>query len=130
MSRNLWHRLAELWRAELFSPKDFLRRAVVVAIIFLAVHLAGLREYTCILNGTAGSVELGRGMSAFLGLAYVFAYLGFVLLVPILLLAAAMLAGWKRIYDGSRTRSTPANQDPHLALHHWARAQRRDGDSF
>jgi hypothetical protein len=81
----------------LCSPKDFLRRAVVVAVIFLAVHLAGLREYTCILNRTAGSVELGRGMSAFLGLAYVFAYLGVVLLVPVLLLAAAMLAGWKRL---------------------------------
>ena len=41
MSRNLWHHIAALWRAELFSPKDFLRRAVVVAVIFLAVHLAG-----------------------------------------------------------------------------------------
>ena len=100
MSRNLWHHIAALWRAELFSPKDFLRRAVVVAVIFLAVHLAGLREYTCILNGTVGSVALGRGMSAFLGLAYVFAYLGVVLLVPILLLAAATLAGWKRLARG------------------------------
>jgi hypothetical protein len=103
MSGNLWHRLTALWRAELFSPKDFLRRAVVVAIIFLAVHIAGLREYTCILNGTVGSVELGRGMSAFLGLAYVFAYLGLVLLVPILLLAAAMLAGWKRLSRGGES---------------------------
>jgi hypothetical protein len=101
MSRNLWHRLTALWRAELFSPKDFLRRAVVVAIIFLAVHIAGLRDYTCILNGTVASPDLGRGMSAFLGLAYVFAYLAFVLLVPILLLAAAMLAGWKRLSQHS-----------------------------
>ena len=100
MSSNLWHRLAALWRAELFSPKDFLRRAVVVAIIFLALHIAGLREYTSILNGTATSPELGRGMSAFLGLAYVFAYLGLVLLVPILVLAAAMLAGWRRFSRG------------------------------
>jgi hypothetical protein len=100
MNRNPWHRLAALWRAELFSPKDFLRRAVVVALIFFAVHIAGLREYTCFLNGTVASPELGRGMSAFLGLAYVFAYLGFVLLVPILLLAAAMLAGWKRLSRG------------------------------
>jgi hypothetical protein len=97
MSRNLWQQIAVLWRAELFSPKDFLRRAAVIAVIFLAAHLAGLRDYTCILNGTAGSVALGRGMCAFLGLAYVFAYLAFVLLVPILLLAAAMLAGWKRL---------------------------------
>ena len=103
MSRNLWHRLAALWRAEPFSPKDFVRRAVVVTIIFLAVHIAGLRDYTCFLNGTVASPELGRGMSAFLGLAYVFAYLGVVLLVPILLLAAAILAGSKRLLQGSKS---------------------------
>ena len=40
-----------------------------------------------------------------LGLAYVFAYLGVVLLVPILLLAAAMLAGWKKL---SRSRAAAA----------------------
>ncbi len=97
MSRNLWHKLARLWRAELFSPKDFLRRAVVLATLFLALHVAGLREYTSILNGTVVSAELGRGMSAFLGLAYVFAYLGFVLLVPMLLLAAAMLVCWNKL---------------------------------
>jgi hypothetical protein len=100
MNRKLWHQLAALWRAEFLSPKDFLRRAAMLAIIFLAVHLAGLREYTCILNGTAGSVALSRGLSAFLGLTYVFAYLGFVLLVPILLLAAAMLVAWKRLSRG------------------------------
>jgi hypothetical protein len=49
-----------------------------------------------VLNGTMGSVQLGFGISAFLGLSYVFVYLAFVLLVPILLLAAAMLAAWKR----------------------------------
>jgi hypothetical protein len=102
MSRPLWHRLAALWRAELFSPKDFVRRGVVLGVIFLLVHVAGLREYTSILNGTAGSAELSRGMCAFLGLAYVFAYLGFVLLVPILLLAAALLAGWQRLSRGRK----------------------------
>ncbi len=100
MTRNLWHRFAVLWRAELFSPKDFLRRAVMLALLFLAAHLAGLREYTSILNGTVASPELGRGMSAFLGLVYVFAYLGFVLLVPILLLAAALLTGWRKLSRG------------------------------
>ena len=105
MSRNRWHNLAALWRADLFSPKDFVRRAVVLLLIFLAVHLAGLREYTSFLNGTMASVELGRGMSAFLGLLYVFAYLGVVLLVPMLLLAAALLAGWRRL---SRRRAAVA----------------------
>jgi hypothetical protein len=51
-------------------------------------------------------------MCAFLGLGYVFAYLGFVLLVPILLLAAAMLAAGKTLFasqaDGKiRDAKTP-----------------------
>ena len=41
-----------------------------------------------------------QSASRFLGLAYVFAYLGVVLLVPILLVAAAMLTGWQRLSRG------------------------------
>jgi hypothetical protein len=97
MSRGLWHRMVALWRAEFLSPKDFLRRAALISLVFLVAHLAGLKDYTSFLNGTAASVEMGRGVSAFLGLAYVFAYLGFVPLVPILLLAAAIVAAWRRL---------------------------------
>ena len=85
-------RLAAFWRAELFSPKDFVRRAFVITAIYAAVHLVGLRQFTSILNGTVGSVGLGWHLSAFFGLGYIFAYLAFVLLVPMLLLAAAILA--------------------------------------
>jgi hypothetical protein len=86
-----------LWRADFCSPKDFVRRAIFLSIAFLIVHLAGLKDFTTILNGTMGSVGLGWGMSAFLGLLYVCAWLGFVVLAPILLLAAALLAVWNRI---------------------------------
>jgi hypothetical protein len=98
MNPTLRARIASLWRAEFFSPRDFVRRALVIALFYLALHLAGLREFTSVLNGTMGSVNLGWGLSAFLGLTYIFAYLAFVLLVPILLLAAALLAVWKRIF--------------------------------
>ena len=89
-------RFSSLWRAEFLSPKDMVRSAAIIALLFLVVHLAGLREFTSILNGTMRSPELGWKLSAFLGLAYIGSYLGFVLLVPILLLAAAFLAAWKR----------------------------------
>ncbi|MEO5803648.1 MAG: hypothetical protein ABIR24_08960 [Verrucomicrobiota bacterium] len=81
-----------LWRAEFFSPKDFLRRALVISVAFLIAHLAGLREYTSFLNGTMASVELGWKMCAFLGLGYLALYFAFVLVVPILILAASLLA--------------------------------------
>ncbi len=97
MNHPFAQRLAALWRAEFFSPKDFVRRAVVITVISAALHFAGLREFTSILNGTVGSIALGWRMSAFLGLAYIFAYLAFVLLVPVLLLAAGLLAAWNSL---------------------------------
>lgn len=91
-------RLAAIWRAEFFSPKDLVRRALVITAIYVVAHLAGLREFASILNGTVGSVALGWGLSAFLGLGYIFAYLAFVVLVPMLILAAALLAFWNRVF--------------------------------
>ena len=59
-----------------------------------------MKEFTSILNGTTGSVELGWGLSAFLGLMYILGWLAFVILVPILLLAAAMLVIWYGVSSG------------------------------
>ena len=89
-------RISEICSADFFSPKDFVRHAALVAVLFLGAHLAGLREFTSVLTGTSGSPELGWELSAFLGAAYVFAYLCFVLLVPMLLFAAALLVGLRR----------------------------------
>jgi hypothetical protein len=102
MNASLAQKLARLWRAEFFSPKDFVRRALVIVLAFAAVHLAGLREFTTILNGTIGSVEMGWGMSAVLGLTYIFVYLAFVLLVPTLLLAAAFVLLFRKIFPTAR----------------------------
>jgi hypothetical protein len=88
-----------IWHAEFCSPKDFARRAIFITFAFLILHLAGLREFTTVLSGTAGSVELGWATSAFLGLLYVCGWLGFVVLAPILLLAAALFAIWNRILE-------------------------------
>lgn len=83
-------------RPELLSPKSMLRCAGMISVLFLAVHLAGLRSFTCILNGTVGSLALGWQISQVLALGYIFIYLMFVLLVPVLLLAAMFLAVWQR----------------------------------
>jgi hypothetical protein len=98
MNRRVLQRFRNLWRAEFLSPKDFLRRALVISLLFLIAHLADLREFSSLLNGTTGSVELGWRLSAFFGLSYIVLYLAFVLLVPILILAAALLVLWQRIF--------------------------------
>jgi hypothetical protein len=83
-------------RAEFLSPKDLLQRAVAISLLFLVVHLAGFREFTSVLNGTIGSVAVGWKLSGFLALIYILLYLAFVILVPVLILAAMILAVWQR----------------------------------
>jgi hypothetical protein len=91
MKKRWANRPAFFRRAEFLSPKDLIQRACAISLIFAGLHLAGLREFTSILNGTVGSVALGWKWSGFLAVIYILFYLAFVVLVPILLLAAAFL---------------------------------------
>ena len=88
MNENFRQRCARLWRAEFCSPKDFVRRAAVIAFLFLLAHLAGLSEYTSFLSGTVPSPDTGWKLTIFFGLIYLVLYFAFVPLAPILLLAA------------------------------------------
>lgn len=82
--------LRRLMRAEIFSPGGFLVRAAMIGFAFAICHAAGLREYTTFLSGTSAT---GRfEWSIVFGVTYMFAYFGFVLGVPILLLASAILS--------------------------------------
>lgn len=96
MKKLFENKSAIFQRADFLSPKDLLQRACVITVIFLLLHLAGLREYTSILNGTVGSVALGWKLSGFLAVIYIISYLAFVVLVPILILAALILLTWER----------------------------------
>jgi hypothetical protein len=84
-------------RAEFLSAKDMIQRAAAITGLFLVMHFAGFREFTGILNGTIGSLALGWGFSTFLAVFYIVLYLAFVILVPVLLLAAAILKVWQRL---------------------------------
>jgi hypothetical protein len=126
MIRKMYQRLRSLWRAEFLSPKDLVQRAAVITIAFVILELAGLREYTCILNGTMGSVELGWKVSALLGVVYVMVYLAFVLLVPPLLSAALLLVFWNK-YE-SRKRSAATVAMAHCDFHARPGSERRHGD--
>lgn len=94
--KNFLKKLPVFRRAEFLSARDLLQRAAVISVLFLAVHLAGFREFTGVLNGTIGSLALGWNLSAFLAVIYIVFYLAFVILVPILILAAVILAMGRR----------------------------------
>jgi len=83
-------------RAPIFSPAGLAVRALVLAAMFLAAHLAGLRDYTTALSGGSASESVSRSVAAFLGSAYVCLHFLFVLVAPALLIAAGLLhLGWR-----------------------------------
>jgi hypothetical protein len=98
-------------RGTLPSATYLLEWAGLLVVIFVITHLAGLRDFTSVLNGTIGSTSMSWQTAALLGVAYVLIYLGVVLVVPILLLAALLLKIWRRMLaakgaiDGSRTNA-------------------------
>jgi hypothetical protein len=100
MIKSFWNRRALLQRAEFLSPKDLLQRAGGISALFLVGHLAGLREFTSVLNGTAGSMAVDVKLGTFLAVVYILLYLAFVILVPVLVLAAMILMSlhwrWKK----------------------------------
>lgn len=84
-------RLQRLLFAEpIFTPKGFASRAVVIAILYLICHIAGMRDYTSLLSGTLAMTSGAKTVSAFLGIAYMFLYFAAVIIVPILLIGAGI----------------------------------------
>jgi hypothetical protein len=99
MNRKIWSEILRLARADFCSPCGLLVRAGVIAVIVLALHVAGLRDYTSVLNGTVGSTAAGWKTSVFLGVAYLLFYMAFVVVAPMFILAAAILASWRKACD-------------------------------
>jgi hypothetical protein len=127
MNSNAVRTLMRVWRAEFLAPKDLVRRAAIIGLLFFAAHACGLRPFTSVLSGTTASLPAGWQMSAFLGFTYIVLYLGLVLLVPVLLLAAALLAIWRWAFPSAlihpettndiRTDTPAKNPLTHLAIH-------------
>jgi undecaprenyl pyrophosphate phosphatase UppP len=84
-------------KAPLFSPRGFTVRAIIIALLFAVCHSLGLREYTSFISGTPTSADTSLQTSAVIGLIYMASYFAFVLLTPILLVAAAVQAVLERL---------------------------------
>src|ERR1051325_651691 len=84
-------------RADFLSSKWLLLRAALLVGLFGFCHAAGLREHTTFLSGTVTAVGMSREVSIVLGVTYLVAYFGFVLLSPILVLAACLVMFFHRV---------------------------------
>lgn len=109
MIKTFWHKFAIFQKAEFLSARDLWQRAAGISGLFLLAHLAGLREFTSVLNGTVGSTAVDVKLGTFLAAVYVLLYLAFVILVPVLILAATMLMVWRRCVR--QAESSPITHD-------------------
>lgn len=78
----------------LLTPRGLLARALLLVAVYGVCEFAGWREATTFLSGS----QTGASWSATVwkGVAFLLAYHGAVLLTPILLIAAGLLAMWRR----------------------------------
>jgi hypothetical protein len=88
--------LRRLWKADTFSPMGFVFRALLIAALYGTSELLGLREYTTFLSGTSANVNMSWQTASLLGVIHLLLHVGFILLVPVLLIAAGLLAAWNR----------------------------------
>jgi len=111
-AKRVLHRLPRWHRAPLFSPTGFLVRAAILSLVYLVLHAAGLRSCVSILSGSAASGSLPTSVSGALGIIYVCFYFAFVLFVPILIIAAGVMAAGARLWRGERSPSASAEPGP------------------
>jgi hypothetical protein len=89
------------------TPAGLAARALVLLLSLALVHALGWREHTTFLSGTPTTAAIGRATAAVLGLLYILAYLGAVVLAPILLLASALLPALRRLWPRQPTLPKP-----------------------
>lgn len=97
MTKQVMQRLGRFFRLSTFSPKGLLAWAVVLSIVFLACHFAGLRTYATIISGTSPTGDITDLSALLLAVLYVLSYVSFAVVVPILTIAAAIFLGLSRI---------------------------------
>jgi hypothetical protein len=93
---GLFRFLRRIWRAGASSPAAFVVRAIIITVFFGVSELLGLREYTSFLSGTSGNLHVSWQTAAALGLIHLLLYVAFILLAPVCLITAGLLATWNR----------------------------------
>jgi hypothetical protein len=85
--------------------------ALLVALPFLALHLAGLRGATAAISGE-GVPGLAAPLAALLGAAYAASWLALVVIAPPLVIAAALEGLWGRFLPRFLPHDPPSGDPP------------------
>lgn len=84
-------------RSPFLSPAGLLVRAGAAALAYWILHLAGLRDYATVLSGGLPSADASPGVASILGMLYVLFYFGWVVAVPVMVLASGILFSLLRL---------------------------------
>jgi hypothetical protein len=76
----------------MFMPRGLLTRAALIMAALALFHLLGWRDDTRIISGTSPPRDLASQLAALRGVVYGLTYFAAVVLAPILLIAASLLA--------------------------------------
>jgi hypothetical protein len=92
----------------MLSPQGLLSRAAVIVVVFLVLHVCGLREYTTLVTGTSPTGAPPGTASMALAMLYVAFHMGTVVLAPVMALAALLWAAYLYVrppYQGYNGKS-------------------------
>jgi hypothetical protein len=95
------------FNTDVFSPRGFYRRALLILLIFLLLDVAGLRKYAMLLSATSPVGDPEDIMTHVWAVLYLLFYFGAVILTPILLIASAILRTLLYIIDASARNAAP-----------------------
>ena len=76
---------------DVFTPKGFFQRALLIVLIFLLLDVTGFRKYAMLLSGTSPAGDPESIITHLFAVLYILFYLGTVIATPILLLASGIL---------------------------------------
>ena len=96
MIHRIWNFLNHDWGGSIFSATGLVVSAVLVIVLFLVLHLCGMRENLSFLCGTSPTGNLADRQAMYWAVIYLLLYFGVVLVVPILLIAGALLRLFQR----------------------------------
>src|SRR5262245_11860479 len=80
------------------SPRGLLFRATLIGLFFLIVHVLGFKQHTTFLTGTPVDGATSLNQTILFGVVYLAAYFSFVIVAPILILAAGILSVLDLLY--------------------------------
>lgn len=82
------------------SPGSFLLCAITFTVVYMILHLAGLRAHTSVLCGTFAAERSEQVRTSFFAVIYIFFYMATVIVVPILVIAAGIFQAFITFKNG------------------------------